>query len=431
MPTNKLNKEEQALRDKLNQATFSYDASDWQDVKSKMNTTPPKALTTNVLLKGAAMLLIVVGSVLALQYMYNQDGIFIDLENNEVNTEEEQKVNSFETVIEESTNNNVVEQNESVENNLEQNQQITHEENYKSEEFVKDENNKIVDKVNEPEGYTVKEDESLTHKNKTTIVEKSYTSFIRIKGERCLGNTIELRADCDAKGRELVYHWKVNGKKIAKQTQKIQLLLDQEGDYKINLQITDKEGNILSEIENTFEVLPFDNLDFTYINHQGILNDFEVDFDYEKNLKNISWSIDNKEITLKENTTYDFRKAGLYDVKMRQTNQDGCILELEKPVVVEANFVPLINAFTPNGDGINDEFIPIGFEDFDGQFRFVVYESSGAVVYETNDPKKPWNGKRNNTGNLMPEGNYVWKVEVRKAEQQRIFTDRVKLLNIK
>src|SRR5690554_3344536 len=184
MPTNKLNKEEQALRDKLNQATFSYDASDWQDVKSKMNTTPPKALTTNVLLKGAAMLLIVVGSVLALQYMYNQDGIFIDLENNEVNTEEEQKVNSFETVIEESTNNNVVEQNESVENNLEQNQQITHEENYKSEEFVKDENNKIVDKVNEPEGYTVKEDESLTHKNKTTIVEKSYTSFIRIKGER-------------------------------------------------------------------------------------------------------------------------------------------------------------------------------------------------------------------------------------------------------
>ncbi len=74
-------------------------------------------------------------------------------------------------------------------------------------------------------------------------------------------------------------------------------------------------------------------------------------------------------------------------------------------------FIP--NAFTPNGDGVNDYFEPryTSFEPI--EFYLIVFDRYGGVVYES-DPKnqleKRWNGKYNDKN--VAEGAYLYHIKI-------------------
>ncbi len=82
----------------------------------------------------------------------------------------------------------------------------------------------------------------------------------------------------------------------------------------------------------------------------------------------------------------------------------GCLLSSSKSVkvfVTEGVEVP--NAFTPNGDGINDVFAFDLFADL-VELDFNVVDRSGAEVYRTQDPGEPWDGDD------QPSGTYYWSL---------------------
>ncbi len=70
----------------------------------------------------------------------------------------------------------------------------------------------------------------------------------------------------------------------------------------------------------------------------------------------------------------------------------------------------LPNAFTPNGDGQNDEFIPYPFC-FIERVEFKVFNRWGQVVFETTDPNLNWDG-RNSSGQDLAEGAYYYVCRV-------------------
>jgi gliding motility-associated-like protein len=72
----------------------------------------------------------------------------------------------------------------------------------------------------------------------------------------------------------------------------------------------------------------------------------------------------------------------------------------------ELMFVP--DAFTPNGDGLNDEFKVITpLEEITG-FSMQVYNRWGEMVFESSDIHHGWNGMVN--GKYAPPDTYVWKI---------------------
>ncbi|MDP4209341.1 MAG: gliding motility-associated C-terminal domain-containing protein [Bacteroidota bacterium] len=79
-------------------------------------------------------------------------------------------------------------------------------------------------------------------------------------------------------------------------------------------------------------------------------------------------------------------------------------------------FVP--NAFTPNGDGQNDEFKP-SFAFIPAQYHLIIYNRYGFQVFETSDPLKGWNG-RTPGGNKAPEGSYVYFISFSSGEGKPI-----------
>jgi gliding motility-associated-like protein len=79
---------------------------------------------------------------------------------------------------------------------------------------------------------------------------------------------------------------------------------------------------------------------------------------------------------------------------------DGTKVERRCPVSV---FYP--NAFTPNNDGVNDVFLPIGSDVV--AFHLTIYNSWGQLVFESRNLEKGWDGKVG--GKPAPVGTYVYQ----------------------
>lgn len=74
----------------------------------------------------------------------------------------------------------------------------------------------------------------------------------------------------------------------------------------------------------------------------------------------------------------------------------------------EVAFFYAPNAFSPNGDGINDEFM-VTLSNY-GFFRLLIFDRWGEKLFETNDPFDGWNGTFK--GKLLNPGVYVYYVDV-------------------
>ena len=66
------------------------------------------------------------------------------------------------------------------------------------------------------------------------------------------------------------------------------------------------------------------------------------------------------------------------------------------------------NAFTPNGDGLNDEFRAVTNSVYIEHFSLSIYDRWGAMIYQTNDISKGWDGTYK--GEYCMQGAYVYKI---------------------
>jgi gliding motility-associated-like protein len=76
----------------------------------------------------------------------------------------------------------------------------------------------------------------------------------------------------------------------------------------------------------------------------------------------------------------------------------------------------LPNAFTPNGDGQNDLFIPYRAR-FIETINFKVFNQWGQLVFSTTDPQINWNGG-NNSGKNVSDGVYFYTCEAYESQSQ-------------
>jgi gliding motility-associated-like protein len=88
------------------------------------------------------------------------------------------------------------------------------------------------------------------------------------------------------------------------------------------------------------------------------------------------------------------------------TNNIGCTSVATQKIVVPNNcYIAVPNAFTPNGDGLNDYLYPLnGYKALDLIFR--VYNRFGQLLFETRDWTHKWDG--NFRGQGADAGTYVW-----------------------
>ena len=79
------------------------------------------------------------------------------------------------------------------------------------------------------------------------------------------------------------------------------------------------------------------------------------------------------------------------------------------------------NAFTPNNDGLNDNFRPV-VQCIAKDYQFRIYNRYGGIAYESTETNQGWNGK---VGNLdSPSGVYLWTLQYRNPNTKELFVKK-------
>jgi len=89
---------------------------------------------------------------------------------------------------------------------------------------------------------------------------------------------------------------------------------------------------------------------------------------------------------------------------------DEVVINVVDREVVSCSDLVLPNTFTPNGDGVNDNFgisNPFLIEQL---ISFEIFDKWGGRIFQTNDVAGTWNGRRLDSGNEVGNSSYVYKV---------------------
>ena len=131
---------------------------------------------------------------------------------------------------------------------------------------------------------------------------------------------------------------------------------------------------------------------------------------------NLSWFNENVFVSDLENLqiAFDYYLPAAYDICLEVENQYGCLDTSCKTVIVsEVIQIHVPNTFTPNGDGLNDEFFPvIKNPELIRDFDFKIFNRWGEEIFHSNEVSSRWIGNYRNDGEYFtPDGVYIWKIQ--------------------
>ena len=121
--------------------------------------------------------------------------------------------------------------------------------------------------------------------------------------------------------------------------------------------------------------------------------------------------------TTDQNPSYTYTQDGSYAVWLYVENQYGCTDSTSRDILIRpltTLYVP--NAFTPNGDGINDYFGPKGIGIDLDDFEMYIYDRWGKLIFMTKDINILWDGKVMGSDLYAGEDVYSWVIFLNKQK---------------
>ena len=207
-------------------------------------------------------------------------------------------------------------------------------------------------------------------------------------------------------------------------------IFERPGTYDITLSVRSPgDGFIRTRtIQNMITVLPKPEAAFTWVMPEMVSgNKVRVMLQNEtEDASSAQWVVDGESST---NGLVQLDVPGVYPVHLIASNSHGCLDDAKNEVVVGNRHGILAQSrFSPNGDGLYDEFMPQGLEDMTGHWILVISDKAGQEVFRSSDFDQTWEGQ-------LPDGSlaenrsvYQWTVRCISPEGvTRIFTDRLRV----
>jgi gliding motility-associated-like protein len=190
------------------------------------------------------------------------------------------------------------------------------------------------------------------------------------------------------------------------------------GTYTATLHYTDPIGCKDTTVANsgiTVYAIPVASFDPSVI--ETTVVDGQIEFVNQSTVltnNTYTWDIGGLYNSANIDESYLFVNSGTFVVTLVATSNDGGCID-DTSVVINVNpdvvlYVP--NAFTPGSDGLNDAFhifLPPTGVDY-STFNLIIYDRWGEVIYKTTDVTQAWNGAKNNSGDILKQDVYVYKI---------------------
>ncbi len=203
------------------------------------------------------------------------------------------------------------------------------------------------------------------------------------------------------------------------------------GLYDVSLTVTTTNGCVAdTSYPNYVEVYPLPYANFEADPERTNLLQGSINFN-DLSLGNITdwlWYFGDGDEGHEQHEEHVYLDTGVYLVTLTVTTDHGCTDWTRKQVVIDPDvmfYVP--NTFTPNGDGLNDEFRGYGLGIKWETYELFIYNRWGEEIFYTNSIDNPWEGTFK--GQQAPDEVYVWMIRVYdQMGKQQTHRGRVTLL---
>ena len=172
----------------------------------------------------------------------------------------------------------------------------------------------------------------------------------------------------------------------------------------------------------TVTVFPVPNADFNASPQPTTILDNTIHF-YDAStgavINTWAWTMGNGTSSAVQNPTVLYGDTGSYAVQLLVISDHGCKDSTIKIIRIDdeyALYVP--NAFSPNGDGVNETFFAkgVGIKDF----KMYIFDRWGNQAFFSDDIYKGWDGRFQSKGEtIVQEDDYIWKIEVKTIRNEK------------
>ncbi len=221
----------------------------------------------------------------------------------------------------------------------------------------------------------------------------------------CVGEAI-LFEDLSIAMTALAYEWDLGDGNVSTDEAPSHVY-EEPGTYTVTLNITTLEGCVMEDSltrVNAVTVYPLPVPGFRIMPSVVSVVNPEVEIlDHAEEA--VSWSYLVEGATVYEPSfTQWFDGAGHVTVWQTVTSEHGCSASTSVDVFITDHLFFAPNAFTPNGDDVNDTFAPV----VKGArlYELMIFDRYGAQLFHTQDPQAEW------SGDDLPPGVYTYFVRI-------------------
>lgn len=196
---------------------------------------------------------------------------------------------------------------------------------------------------------------------------------------------------------EGVYTWDFGDGDMGTGPSPISHVYTQSGVYDVSLTVTDEFGCEQSNSQtNLINVAEVPTAAFSFTPKTLTEYDNLVRFTDESiGANSWFWDFGNGETSTQRNPELIFEEPGNYVVELRVMSSGLCLDSAYSAVRYPGEVVMWIpNAFTPDGDGLNDVFKVVSNEYFTA-YEIYIYDRWGNVVFHSTDVNEVWHGDAN------------------------------------
>ena len=428
MKNNQLDNFESLIKSSLDSQRAVYDSSDWNKLNNKLNQANKPFYSSPWFI--AASLAAILGTVYLVS-MFNtateENTIAIPTQENETTNLIVNEESSVVIPLTEEEHNEIKEVFINAEKEINNKEETNRKEEIKksNSETIASDNKEV--KPQNSEDTTISEENGIiplddaASKEDNLIIEEVVTlekaAFHMNTFECCEGATIDFVAE---KQNNIDYLWSFDDGNYSKKENPSHLFTSP-GSYNISLIVR-------SKIDNSIMTRSNDQLLIVHAKPN-------VQFEWEMNEENgipytslinltekgtsWSWNFGDGSISIDKDPNHTYRKKGQYLVSLTALNSEGCSSTINQDILIDTDYNLLApNSFTPNGDGINDYFLPAALNRLNGSFTMTVYSQTEGLIYDTKNIDQPWDGTNQKAGTKCTEGSYVWVVKLTNEKGQ-------------
>lgn len=253
-----------------------------------------------------------------------------------------------------------------------------------------------------------------------TVFDLPSADFAIIDDYVCSGELIELVDLSSSASSISTYEWYLD-QELVSEAQNASFTYFEPGHYHVMQRVITEQGCI---DDTTFhfalQIKPTPVAAFHLVNENLNMISSTVDIRSDASFDVNQWTYDlgDGELVAGEDVLHTYSNHGVYIISQYVVNPFGCSDSVSLTVTVEpALFIFTPNAFTPDGNGNNDVFLPVisGTEVL--QYKFEIFDRWGKKVFETYEVGEGWNGQFMNNGVILQDGVYTWAIQIRSIDQ--------------